>query len=89
MLSSDFHCKENDGTARAAHLFQTFLTISPDIRRVRSLANHRSLGTARSHIESKELSDPKESSFSQKKLNQVRFSSRSVIFFTMKIRREY
>ena len=25
MLSSDFHCKENDGTTGAAHLIQTFL----------------------------------------------------------------
>ena len=41
MLSSGFHCKENDGTTGAAHLIQTFLAISPDIRRVRSLANHR------------------------------------------------
>ena len=24
MLSSDFHCKENDGTNGAAHLIQTF-----------------------------------------------------------------
>ena len=43
MVSLDFHCKENDGTTGAAHLIQTSLAISPDIRRVRSLANHRSL----------------------------------------------
>ena len=43
MLLSDFHCKENDGTTGKAHLIQTFLAISPEIRRVRSLANHRSL----------------------------------------------
>ena len=44
MLSSDFHYKENDGTTGAAHLIQTsFLAISPDIRRIRSLANHRRL----------------------------------------------
>ena len=43
VLSSDIHCKENDKTTGAVHLIQTFLAISPDIRRVRSLANHRSL----------------------------------------------
>ena len=37
MLSSDFHSKKNDGTTGAAHLYQTFLAISPDIRRVRSV----------------------------------------------------
>ena len=43
MLSSDFHCRENDGKTGAAHLIQTYLAISTDIRRVRSLANYRSL----------------------------------------------
>ena len=45
MLSSDFHCKKNDGTTGAAHLIQTFffgenqtpvvckVPYSPDIRR--------------------------------------------------------
>ena len=39
VLWSDFHCKENAGT-RAAHLIQTFLVVSPDIRRIMSLANY-------------------------------------------------
>ena len=43
MLSSHFHCKENDGIIGAAHLIQTFLAISPGIKRVRSLVNHKSL----------------------------------------------
>ena len=43
MLPSDFHFKKNDGTTGAAHLIQTFVAISPDIMRARSLANHRSL----------------------------------------------
>ena len=43
MLSSDFHCKENNGTTEAAHMIRTFVTIFPDLRRVRSLANNRSL----------------------------------------------
>ena len=43
MVSTDFHCKENDGTTGAAHLIQTFSDTSPDIRRVRGLLNHRSL----------------------------------------------
>ena len=43
MLSSDFHYKENDGTIGAAQLFQTLLVISPYIRRVRRLVDHRSL----------------------------------------------
>ena len=43
VLSSDFYCKENEGTTGAAHLIQTSLTIFPGIRRVRSLANQRSL----------------------------------------------
>ena len=41
MVSSDFHCKENDVTTGAANLVQTFFfAISPDVR---SLVNHRSL----------------------------------------------
>ena len=46
MLSSDFRCKENDGSTGAAHSIQTFFfffAISPDIRRVTNLANRRSL----------------------------------------------
>ena len=81
MLSSDFYCKENDGTTGTAHLIQTiwqkYQTLvvclapySPDIRRIRNLANHRSL----------------EFFFN---VNKVRCSSRSVIFLTMKIRREH
>ena len=44
MLSSDFHCKENDETTAAARLIQTFfLAIFPNIRRSKNLANHRNL----------------------------------------------
>ena len=44
MLSLDFHCKENEGMTGAAHLIEFFfLAMSPDIRRVRSLTNVRSL----------------------------------------------
>jgi hypothetical protein len=43
MRSSDFHCKEKNETTGAVHLIQTFLVISPEISRVRSLANHRNL----------------------------------------------
>ena len=43
VVFSDFHCKENDGTTGTAHLIQTFLAISPDIRRGGSLSNHRIL----------------------------------------------
>ena len=43
MLSSNFHCKGNGRTTEAAHLVLAFFfAISPDIRRVTSLANHRS-----------------------------------------------
>ena len=35
MLSSDFHCKENNGTTEAGHLIQNSLAISSDMRRVR------------------------------------------------------
>ena len=42
-LHEDFHYKENDGMTGATHLIQSFLAISSDIRRVRSLANYRSL----------------------------------------------
>ena len=38
-MLSDFHCKENDGTIGPVQLIQIFLVISPDIRRIRSLAN--------------------------------------------------
>ena len=43
-LISDFHCKENERTTGAAHFIQVFfLAISSDIRKLKSLANHRSL----------------------------------------------
>ena len=48
-------CKENDGMTGAAHLIQTFLAISPDIRRVRSLVNTQESGFLPKKSESSEL----------------------------------
>ena len=55
MLSSYFHCKENDGMTGAAYLIQTFLAISPHIRRVRRLVKHRRLAFLKKKSESSTL----------------------------------